>query len=140
VKDNIIRKVTAKLLIPTVQLYALYVIAHGELGPGGGFQGGVILGASIILYILAFGMEAARARISQLKTDILGSTGVFIYAFIGLLCILAGGNYLEYNILPVGDVHLASQLGIMGIEIGVGITVAAIMITIFIETTRRDEK
>lgn len=139
-KDNIIRKVTAKLLIPTVQLYALYVIAHGELGPGGGFQGGVILGASIILYILAFGMEAARARISQLKTDILGSTGVFIYAFIGLLCILAGGNYLEYNILPVGDVHLASQLGIMGIEIGVGITVAAIMITIFIETTRRDEK
>lgn len=139
-KENIMRKVTAKLLIPTIQLYALYVIAHGELGPGGGFQGGVILGASVILFILAFGLDEGVKRVRQVKTDLLASTGVLIYAGIGVLCLLFGGKYLQYNALPLADPKLASQLGIIGIEIGVGITVAAIMITIFIETARRDEQ
>lgn len=137
-KENIMRKVTARLLIPTIQLYGLYVIAHGELGPGGGFQGGVILGASVILYILAFGMDEGLNRVKQIKTDLLSSAGVLIYAGIGVLCLFFGGLYLQYNALPLGDPKLASQLGIIGIEIGVGITVAAIMITIFIETARRD--
>lgn len=134
---HIIRRVIAKLLIPFIQLYALYVIAHGELGPGGGFQGGVILGASIILYAIVFGIEEGRKRISQKLSDLFTSVGVLIYGGIGLLCILAGGAYLEYGKLPLGS-H-ASNLGIYGIEIGVGITVAAVMITIFFETARRDD-
>ena len=123
--ENIMRKITARLLIPTIQLYGLYVIAHGELGPGGGFQGGVILGASIILYILAFGMEEGVKRVKQIKTDLLASTGVLIYAGIGVLCLFFGGKYLQYNMLPLADPKTASQIGILGIEVGVGITVAA---------------
>lgn len=137
--ENIIIRVIARLLIPFIQLYGLYVIAHGELGPGGGFQGGVILSASIILYVIAFGMEEGRKRISRKISDLLSSTGVLIYAGIGLLCILAGGAFLEYDMLPLGTPKLASHLGIYGIEIGVGITVAAVMITIFFETARRDD-
>ncbi len=136
--ENIITRVVARLLIPYIQLYGLYVIAHGELGPGGGFQGGVILGSSIILYAIVFGIEEGRKRMSRKINDLLNTTGIFIYAGIGLLCLLAGGAYLEYDMLPLGTPKLASHLGIYGIEIGVGITVAAVMITIFFETARRD--
>ncbi len=103
-----------------------------------GFQGGVILGASIILYVIAFGMDEGRKRISQKVSDILVSTGALVYAGIGILCILAGGAYLEYAELPLGSHHLASHLGMYGIEIGVGITVAFVMITIFFETAKKE--
>lgn len=138
-KEHIIVRVIARILIPFIQLYAFYVIAHGEIGPGGGFQGGVIFSASIILYVIAFGMEEARSRISQKMSDLLSSTGALIFAIIGLLCIWAGGNYLEYDMLPLGTPKLASHLGIYGIEIGIGITVAAVLITIFFEIAGRKD-
>ena len=140
-REHIIIRIIAKFFSPFIQLYAFYVIAHGDLGPGGGFQGGVILGASMILYVIAFGLDEGRKRLSQKISDIFISTGVLIYAGIGLLCIFAGGAYLEYAKLPLGSHHLASHLGIYGIEIGVGVTVAFVMITIFFETadiTRTD--
>lgn len=137
-KEHIVIRTVARALIPFIQLFGLYVIAHGELGPGGGFQGGVILSSSIILYVIAFGMHEGRRRISEKIGDLLNSTGVLIYAGIGLLCLLAGGAYLEYAVLPLGTAKLASHLGIYGIEIGVGITVAAVMITIFFEIARHD--
>ncbi len=138
-REHIVIRTVVKALIPFIQLFALYVIAHGELGPGGGFQGGVILGASIILYVLAFGMEDGRKRISEKMSDILNSTGVLIYAVIGVLCLFAGGAYLEYGSLPLGGHKIANSLGMYGIEIGVGITVTAVMITIFFETARHEE-
>jgi multicomponent Na+:H+ antiporter subunit B len=137
--DHVIVKIISSMLIPFIQLYALYVIAHGELGPGGGFQGGVILGSSIILYVLAFGMEEGRKRISQKMSDLLNSSGVLLYGGIGLLCIAGGGAYLQYSKLPLLSEKLGSHLGIYGIEIGVGITVAAVMITIFFETAGRSD-
>lgn len=137
-REYVIRRTVAKLLIPFIQLLGLYVIAHGELGPGGGFQGGVILGASIIVYILVFGLDEGRKRIKEKTSDLLVSSGVLIYGGIGVLCLLAGGNYLQYNVL-LPDPKLASHLGILGVEIAIGITVAAVMITLFCETVRRDD-
>lgn len=136
--ENIVTKAIARMMVPFIQLFGLYVIAHGELGPGGGFQGGVILGASIILYVIAFDINEGRKRISQKLSDLLSSTGVLIYGGIGLLCVLAGGAYLQYDKLPLSSPKLASHLGIYGVEIGVGITVAAVMITIFFETAGRE--
>jgi multicomponent Na+:H+ antiporter subunit B len=137
---SIIRRVVSRIMIPFMQLFGLYVIMHGDSGPGGGFQGGVILGASIILYALSYGLDSARQRIAEKTSDILSSTGVFIYAAVGLVCMLIGGKYLQYNVLPIGEPHFASHIGILIIEIGVGITVAAVMITIFFETARKDER
>ncbi len=137
-REHIIVRIVAKFFTPFIQLYAFYVIAHGDLGPGGGFQGGVILGSSMILYVIAFGLDEGRKRLSQKVSDILMSTGALIYAGIGILCILAGGAYLEYAELPLGSHHLASHLGMYGIEIGVGITVAFVMITIFFETAKKE--
>lgn len=136
-ESNVIRRTIARLFIPFIQLYGLYVIVHGDSGPGGGFQGGVILGASIILYALAFGLVEARKRITKKARDILSSTGVLLYAGVGLLCVFAGGKYLEYDVLPIDGPHFASHMGIFAIEAGVGITVAAVMVTIFIETADR---
>ena len=131
--DQVTIRVICKFMIPFIQIFGLYVIAHGEIGPGGGFQGGVILGASIILLAIVLGREEGRKRVSEKVASILAPTGVLIYAVIGLICMLAGGAYLEYSSLPFSDEHLAVHLGIYGIEIGVGITVAIGMITIFFE-------
>jgi multicomponent Na+:H+ antiporter subunit B len=136
-KEDVIVRTVSKFMIPLIQLYGLYVIMHGEGGPGGGFQGGVILGASIILYVILFGIEEAKKKISSKTLYILMSLGVLIYAGIGLFCILSGGNYLEYDILPIGSAHKASELGIIGVEIGIGITVFGVMCSIFIDTAER---
>jgi len=137
-QDNIIVRTITRILIPFIQLYGLYVIMHGDSGPGGGFQGGVILGSSIILYVIVFGVDQGRKIIPEKLSDTLNSIGVLIYAGIGLICMIFGGKYLEYNILPLGSAHFASHIGMLGIEIGVGITVAAVMITIFFETARQE--
>ncbi len=138
-KEHIVVRTVCSILIPFIQLFALYVVANGESSPGGGFQGGVILGASIILYAIVFGMKSGRKRVSERLSDLLISAGVLIYAGVGLLAIFAGGAYLEYGALPLGTKKLASHLGIYGIEIGVAITVAAVMITIFFETARHED-
>lgn len=134
--------VVSRLLIPFIQLYSYYVLAHGDLGPGGGFQGGVILGSSIILYVIAFGMDEGRKLLSQKFSDLFTSVGVLLYAGIGLLCLIGGGSYLEYGYLfhdPHNHhlAHLGHHLGMYGIEIGVQITVSAVMVTIFFEVAKK---
>lgn len=134
--DDIIIGTVARMLIPFIQLFALYVIMHGHYSPGGGFQGGVILGASLVLLLITHGMPETKKLISEKGVAILSSLGVLIYAGIGLLCLILLGNYLDYSqlskILQVAPAE-ARSLGILGIETGVGLTVMAIMFSIFID-------
>ncbi|MBW1833257.1 MAG: Na(+)/H(+) antiporter subunit B [Deltaproteobacteria bacterium] len=134
--DDVIVKTLSRLLIPFMQIYALYVIAHGHYSPGGGFQGGVILGASLILLVITYGLNNALRKMSEKLNTILCSTGVLIYAGIGLLCVILGENFLDYKsldqILHVG-IAQARSLGILGVEIGVGISVMAVMLSIFLD-------
>ncbi len=134
----IIEYITKKM-IPFIQLFALYVIAHGDLGPGGGFQGGVIFGTSIILYIIVFGLERGKRQFPLRVTDFMGSLGVFIYAGVGLLCVLFGGSYLEYTRLPFKNAHVAAHLGIFAIETGVAITVSAVMVVFIFDIARKKD-
>lgn len=133
--DNIVIQTVCRLLIPPIQLYALYVIAHGHYSPGGGFQGGCILGASFILMVMAYDINQAKKKMSEKLNTILSSVGVLIYAGIGTLCLIWGANFLDYGILsrvlPAAPVK-ARALGTLGIEIGVGITVMAVMVSIFL--------
>ena len=132
--DDVIVKTLARLLLPFILAYALYVIMHGHYSPGGGFQGGVILAAGFVLLGVTHGLEKTRRRMSEKVSEIISSIGVFIYGGIGAVCLILGGNYLNYGklskILGVDTAH-ARSLGILGVEIGVALAVMAVMCTIF---------
>lgn len=131
---DLVIETVCRLLIPFIQLFALYVIAHGHHSPGGGFQGGVILGASIILLAVSHDLRTTTRRIGEKLIAFLCATGVIIYAGTGALCLLLGLNFLDYGalaaILPV-DTVTARSLGILIVEIGVGLAVMATMILIY---------
>lgn len=127
---NLILRVVSKFLIPLIIIFALYVQFHGDFGPGGGFQAGVILSAAIILYALVFGLDAAEQVIPPTVLRILASLGVLLYAGVGVAALFFGGNYLDYSVL--GSSQIAGQhLGIFLVELGVGITVFTVMLIIF---------
>lgn len=134
ISDDIIIKTLARVLVPFILLYALYVIMHGHHSPGGGFQGGVILGASLVLLVITHGLKDTQKRISEKSVAIFSSLGVLIYAGIGVLCLILLGNFLDYSKLAIlFNVPLAQarSLGILGVEIGVGLAVMAVMFSIF---------
>jgi multicomponent Na+:H+ antiporter subunit B len=101
---------------------------HGHSIPGGGFQGGVILGAGFMLLAISFGIDEARQRFSERVIAVLTSGGVILFGGVGLACLVLGANYLDYGILPVAEPR---SLGMLAVEIGIGITVMAVMISIF---------
>lgn len=135
-KHNLILRVVSKFLIPLIFLFALYVQFHGDFGPGGGFQAGVIFSAGIILYALVFGVDSAKKVIPPTILRVLASLGVLIYAGTGVASLLLGGNYLEYGVLASSQVA-GQHLGILVIELGVGITVMAVMLIMFFAFAER---
>jgi multicomponent Na+:H+ antiporter subunit B len=135
-QEDIIVKTLCRFLIPFIQLFGLYVIAHGHGSPGGGFQGGCILAASFVLILIAFDLAEAKKRFSEKLNNFFNSFGVLIYTGTGWLCLLLGGNYLDYGklskILSVDPVQ-ARYYGVFAVEVGVGITVMAVMVSIFLD-------
>ncbi len=160
---HVVPRVAAKLLIPLVALFAFYVQFHGDLGAGGGFQAGVIMAAAIILHALVFGLRGTMAAIPPRVARSLASLGVLLYAGIGVICMMNGGGFLDYDYLfppsveqqipgwLLGDSehahHWGQHFGIMLIELGVLLTVSATMVTIFygfggrtVEAARQEAK
>jgi multicomponent Na+:H+ antiporter subunit B len=129
----------SKLLIPYIFLFALYVQFHGDFGPGGGFQAGVIFASAIILYTLTFGLDDAYTMVSPRAIRPLAALGVLIYGGTGVVTLLMGGNFLNYSVLAHDPVH-GQHYGILIIEFGVGLTVAAVMMLIFYAFISRGEK
>tara|TARA_R110000868_G_scaffold28525_8_gene106912 strand:- start:3258 stop:3677 length:420 start_codon:yes stop_codon:yes gene_type:complete len=129
-KEYLILRIITKLLLPFILLFALYVQFHGDFGPGGGFQAGVIFAAGFILYAMVFGVQAAQRILPDgiLRAGIAG--GVLIYASVGVVSMLLGENYLNYSPLAQ-DSKEGQHLGIFLVELGVGITVASVMMTVF---------
>ena len=141
VHKDLITRTIVRLLVPFIQLFAIYVVMHGHHSPGGGFQGGVMLGASFILLAITFDLRTALKRIGERKNILLANAGLFIYAGIGALCLVLGLNFLDYSalisILPATDRIMAHSHGMLGIEIGVAIAVMAIMVIIFANLASR---
>ncbi len=132
---DMITIMTCRLTVPLIQLFALYVLAHGHYSPGGGFQGGVMFGASFILIALTGGLSEALKRLSEQRAIFLAALGVLIYAGTGLLCMFLGKNFLDYHILsqwlPDTTAVKARYHAMLIVEIGVAFTVTAIMFTIY---------
>ena len=134
--NDLIIKVITKWLSPIIILYAFYVQFHGDYSPGGGFQAGVIFSTVVLLYVLNYGMDAALKVIPENALKLCASLGVLLYTGVGVASMIKGGNFLNYSVLmenPVAGQHL----GILVIELGVGITVASVMILLFFTFAKR---
>jgi multicomponent Na+:H+ antiporter subunit B len=134
--SDVIIESVSRLTVPFIQLFGLYVIAHGHSSPGGGFQGGVIIAAAIILLVLAFSWHEAYQRFSERTLTVLACVGVLIYVGTGVACVLAGGHFLEYGALSHwfgGDEAASRYQGQAVVEWGVGIAVMAIMVSLFLD-------
>ncbi len=129
-RHELIPRVVAKLLLPFLLLFALYVQFHGDFGPGGGFQAGVMAAGAVILYGLIFGLPAARRVVPMAVVEAMIPLGILIYAGTGIAGLLLGGNFLDYFVLLHDPVH-GQELGIFLVELGVFVTVASTMLAIF---------
>ena len=130
-RDTIILRVVSRILIPFILLFGLYVQFHGDFGPGGGFQAGVIFSSGLVLYGLIFGLENLQSVVPWRIVEIGVALGLLLYAGVGLGTMLLDGNYLDYKVLDSHDATHGLHLGILLVEFGVGITVAASMLAFF---------
>jgi len=134
--EDVIIQTVCRIFIPFMQVYGLYVLAHGHGSPGGGFQGGCIFAASFILMAIVYDLNEVKRRLTEKLSVFFFSLGVFIFAGMGWLCLFLGGNFLDYGvlskILPVDPV-MARYYGIAAIETGIQITVMAVMVSIFLD-------
>ena len=129
-KGDIVLRVVTKLLMPFMLLFALYVQFHGDFGPGGGFQAGVIGAAAVVLYAIVFGLRAGQRVAPEWLVETMLAAGVLVYAGVGLAGLAAGGSYLDYFVLdrdPVAGQHR----GIFWVEAGVALTVSGVMLKLF---------
>ncbi len=127
---HLILRVVTKLFVAPILLFGLYVQFHGDYSPGGGFQAGVIFAVGFILYGIVFSLSGLRAAFPDWIVHKLIAFGLLLYAGTGVVSMLLGHNYLDYN--PLGSTPIAGQhWGIIVIELGVGITVFSVMLAIF---------
>ena len=140
IQESVVIRTVVRIIVPFIEIFALYVIFHGSSGPGGGFQGGVIFGAGIILYTMIYGIKEGKQRMSDKLNRILPSLGLTIFAGTGLLCLLFGGMFLQYGVVPLlpDDPAEVSALLIDVVEIGIGITVLSVMISLFFDISPPD--
>ncbi len=141
--DDLIIRTCSRIMVPFLQIYSLYVYVHGHTSPGGGFQGGCIMAASFILLAVAYDIGEAKRRFSERLNALFCCLGVFIYAGTGAVSLIFSDNFLDYSawrhILPVGPV-MARYYGIAMIELGVEITVMAVMVSIFLDLVTAGEQ
>lgn len=135
-KDLIVGTV-ARLMVPFILLFGLYVLLHGHASPGGGFQAGVIIAAGFILLALAFDMDELKRRVPQTFILIAGSFGSINYVVIGIACIVSGGYFLQYGVVPILSLSPAdvSAVLISAVEIGIGITVLGMVTAMILSMT-----
>ncbi len=123
-------QVVTKLIIPFVLLFALYVQFHGDYGPGGGFQAGVLFASAFILHGLIFGLQRTRSVLTPSLLRVLMALGVLIYLGTGIVTMLLGHNLLDYAALAANP-KTGQHWGIFAVELGVGVTVTAVMVSLF---------
>ena len=129
-RDYLVLRVVGKLMMPFLVVFGVYVLFHGDFGPGGGFQAGVIAAAAFILYGVIFGLPTARRVVPDWLVEAMMAAGVLLYAGVGVAGLVLGGNYLDYFVLGADPVH-GQHRGIFWVELGVFITVSGVMLKIF---------
>ena len=117
-------------MVPAILLFGLYVLVHGEVSPGGGFQAGAILAAGLILSRMSLSSDKGRKMFSRPRLVVITVLGMLLYAGTGIAAMLSGGNYLDYGVIPFewidrivpGDLG-RRHIGVFIIEVGVTLAV-----------------
>ena len=132
-EDQIVR-IVCRFTVPFIQVYGIYIIIYGHLSPGGGFAGGAIVGASMVLYALSFNLEAGSKKIPAATAAGMESGGALFFALIGIVAILMGGNYL-------GNLQAGFGSGVFGtifsggviplLAVAIGIKITSTIVTLF---------
>ncbi|MEK9719763.1 MAG: Na(+)/H(+) antiporter subunit B [Quisquiliibacterium sp.] len=130
-RHDLILRILAKVLIPFLLMFGLYVQFFGDFGPGGGFQAGVIIAASVVFYALIFGLKAAQHLLPEPWVERMMGLGVLIFSGVGIAGVLLGGNYLDYFVLDAHSTIHGQHRGIFWVEVGVATTVSGVMLKIF---------
>ena len=131
--ESIVVQIACSAMVPLIQLFALYVIFHGHYGPGGGFQGGVVLAVSVMLLRMYLGKEAAHERFSPKLAAVLATAGMLVFILAGLIPMANGGMFLDYARLPIPGMSGATlrYLGILIVEVGIAMAVFGTLVLIF---------
>jgi len=130
-RHHLLLRVVTKLLVGPIILFALYVQFHGEYSPGGGFQAGVIFAVAFILFGIVFGLEKVKLVFPEWLVHKFAALGVLLYAGTGIYSLLLGSTYLNYSAFTPDHPQHGQHMGILIVELGVGITVAAVMVAIY---------
>lgn len=138
-RHHLVPRVVGRLLVPFIVLFGLYVQFHGDFGPGGGFQAGALICAGLILYALIEGESAALRVVPRGLLLGLISGGALLFLGVGLAGLLRGGNFLDYSVL-LSDPVAGQHLGILLVELGVGLTVTGVLLTIFHAFAAREQR
>jgi len=134
---NLVVSIAVRAIIPFIFLFGIYIIMFGHYSPGGGFQGGTILAACLILLRLALGKNATYKKFPPRMGIIIGAIGMLIYIGTGLVAMLAGGNFLDYSFLPFPVSEAERRYyGILCVDIGIALAVFGVLISIFDSLTR----
>ena len=129
-------KTIAQKLFPFIVLFGFYLISHGHLSPGGGFQGGVVLGTAIILLALSHSIEQTEKKFKSRWLNMLEKLGILTLIFLGFLGIFFGYSFLS-NFLPLGKPGQIASGGLMLLfNIAIGIKIAAGVSVIFYALVR----
>ena len=136
--DAILR-VAAKFVLPFILVFGLYVQFHGDFGPGGGFQAGVIIAAAIFLHAIIFGLGQTMRIVPPIVVEIMVPLGVLVFAGVGVAAMMTGANFLDYSQLAQDRIH-GQEWGVFLVEVGVLITVSGTMIAIFYAVAGRDRR
>jgi multicomponent Na+:H+ antiporter subunit B len=136
-RHHLILRVITKLLIGSIMIFALYVQFHGDYSPGGGFQAGVIMAVGFIIYGVVFSLDEAQKVLPPWLVHKLSALGVLLYAGTGLVSMILGYEFLNYSAMTPDHPEHGQHYGILLVELGVGITVTGVMVTIYYAFTSR---
>ncbi len=136
--DYRVLRIVSKILFPFILLFALYVQFHGDYGPGGGFQAGVIFASALVLHGLVFGIDDCRRVVPRLALNILIPAGLLLYIGVGVAAMVLGGSFLDYSVFNPDHPAEGQHLGILLVELGVGLTVAGVMTAVFCTFAERE--
>ena len=131
IHHHLILRVVTKLVVGFIMLFAFYVQFHGDFGPGGGFQAGVIIAVAFIIYGIVFGLKEVQAVLPAWIAHRLMPLGVIIYAGTGIVSMLLGYTFLDYGAFEPGHPSHGQHWGILAVEVGVGVTVTGVMISVY---------